>query len=1002
MPAPAPVISPLRSRIGRRILGLFIAVALVPVALLGGLAGQALTDASARIDRQVLDGGVRQAGRLVLDRLFHAKELLARWPVEAEQAGALAGVPDVFAEVAALGPDGAVRWQVRGTASPTVAGASAALAASTPVLEAGGAASAAGGAAAPWRAVDADLLQRWQRATPATAAAGAASGASASASSALPPSEAPTMTHLATVLLRALPSDPTQGRPAEILMAREVDGHLRWIAALDAERLWVPLRELSEDAAWTVEDSAGRGLVALGLDTLSMGATSGRELQTAQWGLFLRAELGAADWTLRQQRLAQDTRIFGLNWRVWLALAGAAILALVGLLSLVQIRRTLVPLGELTEGTRRLAGGDASVRIPSAAADEFGDLARAFNHMAGQIDDQMQSLHMLGAIDRDILRRAAPEEVGARVLGQFVASHAGAHALIAWVDEEESPSLQVLCAGPGQPEPVRLPPTTLDATLFAAFRGLNADIAMRRETVPDRLAPPWVDPLLQEGVRQLAIFCVPFAAALSAEAQRQGAAVAARRNRAVLCLGLPRERTHLLRPVLRQAEELRDRLAVAYAARERDDLLLYRAMHDSLTGLTNRQGLNEFTDALLLADPASPRALLFIDLDRFKTINDSLGHAAGDEVLCEVARRLLKLAPAGAVVARPGGDEFIMLLPHANEARAREMARRVCEQLALPFELRGAEHVLGGSVGIALAPQHGRAREDLMRRADMAMYAAKQGGRGRFEVFEPPMETAARSRLDLALELRHAIDHGELVPHYQPRVRVADGRMVSAEALVRWQHPSRGLVMPFHFIALAEESDLIEEIGLTVLDQSCAQLVRWRREGVPIERVSVNVSPRQLQSGRLLEQVRGVLDRHGLPPQALELEVTESLLVDDTQGVVYQLTELRRWGITIALDDFGTGYSSMATLRNLPIDVMKVDRAFVKDLGRDSGALAFTRAIITLAKTLGHHVVAEGVETEDQAALLRELGCDELQGYLYSRPVPADQLPLLPLLQASR
>ncbi|WP_290873203.1 EAL domain-containing protein [Aquabacterium sp.] len=439
-------------------------------------------------------------------------------------------------------------------------------------------------------------------------------------------------------------------------------------------------------------------------------------------------------------------------------------------------------------------------------------------------------------------------------------------------------------------------------------------------------------------------------------------------------------------------------MAGRIARREKE--LTHRAVHDSLTGLPNRDGLHQQLDALLHAPGApAPLALLFIDLDHFKDVNDSRGHEAGDELLRLTAGRLREAAPDTALVSRLGGDEFVLLLPEADEARATALAQDVVARLARPFPLREGEHLLGASVGIALSPAHGRSREELLRCADIALYAAKAEGRGRHAVFAPDMDAAARDRVLLQAELRRALAQGEFVVHYQPRVACASGRITSAEALVRWQHPTRGLLYPGSFIEVAEGCGLIEGIGQWVLDATCAQIAAWRAQGLVLERVSVNVSPRQLATGELLGQVRAALDTHGIPASLLELEVTESLLVGDASQAREQLAELRRWGVSIALDDFGTGYSSMATLRQLPIDVMKVDRSFVVDLGADDGAMAVTCAIIAMARSLHLHLVAEGIETECQANVLRSMGVDELQGYLYSKPVPPAVMAALPGLQ---
>jgi len=402
---------------------------------------------------------------------------------------------------------------------------------------------------------------------------------------------------------------------------------------------------------------------------------------------------------------------------------------------------------------------------------------------------------------------------------------------------------------------------------------------------------------------------------------------------------------------------------------------------------SSRRDLLTSRSTLLDENAPQTSAVLFIDLDNFKDANDSLGHETGDQVLCEAGRRLQSCAPAGALVARQGGDEFVLVLPGADGLRAGEVADEAVRRLGSPFDVAGETHTFGASVGVALYPAHGASRAELLRHADAAMYVAKAAGRGRSHVFDDSLEAATHARLHVPAELRRALERGELVAHYQPRMSASSGHVTSVEALVRWKHPERGLLMPEAFIAFAEESQLIDDIGLFMLDDACSRMAGWQRMDTGLRRVSVNVSPRQLASGDLPGQVRIVLRRHRLSAQALELEVTESLLIADAGGARVQLAELRQWGVSIALDDFGTGYSSMAMLRNLHLDVMKIDRAFVRDLGVDESALAITRAIATLARTLGLDLVAEGVETELQASLLGEFGCDEFQGYLYSRPL---------------
>jgi len=428
-------------------------------------------------------------------------------------------------------------------------------------------------------------------------------------------------------------------------------------------------------------------------------------------------------------------------------------------------------------------------------------------------------------------------------------------------------------------------------------------------------------------------------------------------------------------------------------------------VHDSLTNLLNRAGLRAGLDRWLAPvqagngqaghaqagtsqPPAEGVALLFLDLDRFKDINDTRGHHVGDLLLCQAADRILRLAGPQALVARQGGDEFAVVLRGVGEAQALQRAQALIAALSEPFELGHLAARVGASVGVALAPQDADARDELLRCADVTLYAAKACGRGRATRYAPAMDAENARRAQLLAELHGAAERGEFVLHYQPRVRPQDGVITSAEALIRWNHPQRGLLGPNLFIGIAEDSGLIEPIGRWVLDTACAQMAAWQRRGIALQRVSVNVSQGQLAAGDFAQHVKDTLSRHGLAPTALELEVTESLFASEMSLARQQLETMRAWGVTIALDDFGTGCSSMSVLRSLPIDVLKIDRSFVMDLGVDQGASAVVRSIVTLAAALNMELVAEGVETLEQAQLLRQMQSHELQGFLYSRPVP--------------
>jgi diguanylate cyclase len=449
-----------------------------------------------------------------------------------------------------------------------------------------------------------------------------------------------------------------------------------------------------------------------------------------------------------------------------------------------------------------------------------------------------------------------------------------------------------------------------------------------------------------------------------------------------------------------ETEELGARLAVMLVATDRERELRSRAIVDSLTGLLNRAGLIEALDDRI-ARSGEPFVLAFIDLDGFKAVNDTRGHPMGDALLVEVARHLRTTAPAGTVIARPGGDEFVLLLP-GDAPAAERLADRICMRLAEPFVVHRQTLRIGASIGLARFPDHGRDRVDLMRRADLAMYAGKAAGRGRYAWFELAFDERAAERAWVQTELPGAIQRNELCLHFQPRVRARDGRLASVEALVRWQHPERGLIPPMQFISLAEETGQIEELGRWVLEAACRQQRSWIDAGVQVPRVAVNVSALQLAAADFADDVLAVLRRYRLDPSQLEVELTESLFAGEPDAVIARLMPLREAGVQIALDDFGTGFSSLSSLHRLPVDVLKIDRSFVVDLGLRESADAVARSIVALARALGKHVVAEGIETDDQWQRLLALGCDEFQGYLFSRPLTADALSAHVRAQGSR
>jgi diguanylate cyclase (GGDEF)-like protein/PAS domain S-box-containing protein len=420
----------------------------------------------------------------------------------------------------------------------------------------------------------------------------------------------------------------------------------------------------------------------------------------------------------------------------------------------------------------------------------------------------------------------------------------------------------------------------------------------------------------------------------------------------------------------------------------------HQATHDQLTGLPNRA---LFLDRLSHAIKRAERhrdtlAVVFVDLDKFKQINDTLGHAMGDELLRSVASTLKSSVRDFDTVARLGGDEFVLLLDSPlGETTPAMIAERIGHALAEPVQLAGQDHVITGSMGLSLYPNDGKQAEALLRQADIAMYRAKESGRNRFQFFTQEMQNRLDARVNLEQGLMRALQRDEFVLHYQPQVDIRSGRIVGMEALLRWESPELGLVPPMEFIPVAEESNLIIAIGAWVLDKACATLRAWRDADVPLVPVAVNVAASQFSNQDMENVVRDVLARHGLDPGLLELELTESLSMDNPEGTINLMHRLKEIGVAMSIDDFGTGYSNLSYLKRFPVDKLKIDKSFTRGLTRDPEDYSIVTAVIRLAHSLGLRAIAEGVETEGQLELLAAEGCDELQGYYFSHPLPEQQ-----------
>jgi diguanylate cyclase (GGDEF)-like protein len=761
---------------------------------------------------------------------------------------------------------------------------------------------------------------------------------------------------------QTMPSPTTEmavlDEPGQMLVGST---HLRSAAARH-------VHELSQRSLW-------------GNFTLELGE---RNYLGTYWPIVLRDAFGSPSWTLVLSE-AQATVLRPMTDFTdrFLLIIGACTLAVL-VLSISQIRRSLVPLIHLQDGTRRIALQDFDWRVPVTSRDEFAELAHSFNTMATRLGRQFKALAAAADIDRAVLgamdASTIVDAVLSRIRDLYPCSAASVTLLpaergtgaVSWVRRD---------GDGGRREAVRVQLSAEDLSQLAA-----GDVIELR--AGDRL-PDYLRPMAECGVTAAVVL------PLASHRELAG----------VLALGTRQEVIPAPEDLM-QARRLADQVAVALSNARMVEQVRLLAYHDSLTGLPNRPSYKDRL-ARALAEARRERrkvGAFFIDLDNFGRINDTLGHELGDQLLRHVGERLHECctqaddageAAAGdpsAEVARLGGDEFTVLLTGIDDADdAVALARRILSTLTPPVPLGTHEVFITASIGIALYPVDGEDVETLLTHADTAMYEAKsQGGNG-YQIFSRTMNATAMQRLTLETDLRRALEREELVLHYQPIVRADTGAITGAEALVRWQHPSLGLLLPSEFIPIAEENGLIVPLGEWVLRTACAQNRAWQDAGFAPLRIAVNLSSRQIRQGTLVTTVRAALEAAGLDPRWLSLELTESVLMERQHEAVAALHRLRALGVQLSIDDFGTGYSSLSYLKHFPVDSLKIDRTFVRDLIAVPDDAAITAAVIAMAHALELKVVAEGVETHEHLAFLRGQGCDEVQGHLVGRAVPADR-----------
>jgi diguanylate cyclase (GGDEF)-like protein len=719
------------------------------------------------------------------------------------------------------------------------------------------------------------------------------------------------------------------------------------------------------------------------LDTA--GAKSDSEFYlTASSEITLGAAFAAEPWTVvfseSKDEVLEPMVEFTNTFLIVLGFSSLAVL----LLSVSQIRRSVLPLEELQKGTLRIAHRDFTSRVTVNSRDEFEQLASSFNTMATQLGRQFNALATAAEIDRAVLSATDATAIVDTVLGRIrdvfpcsmvsvtLGVPEGAKSVTSVIQDYEN-------GGHRHIQRIGLRPSDVQALLT------GPEVLEIRD---GDSVPVYLSPLTELGAISFVVLPLSY--------QRQLSGIIALGERFEL---MPTDEDRV------QMRRLADQAAVALANARMLEQVRELAYYDSLTGLPNRLSYKERLAYALEQASRDQRlvAAFFIDLDHFSRVNDTLGHEVGDQLLRHVASRLRSccreredevgpaLATLAPEVARLGGDEFTVIMPGLHEAQdAAKLARRILSSFAQPVRVGTHEIFINASIGIAIYPYDGEDIDTLLMHADTAMYKAKEQGGSSYQTYSKSMTTTALQRMTLENDLRRALERNEFEVHYQPIVDAYTSTVVGAEALLRWRHPELGLLLPSEFIPIAEENGLIVPMGEWILQSACLQNRAWQDAGLPRIRVGVNLSSRQLKRS-LTDTIGRALQISGLEPRYLSLELTESVLVNHHREGTDALHALRAMGLHLAVDDFGTGYSSFSYLKHFPLDTLKIDRSFIREIAIHPDDAAITTAIIAMGHALGLRVIAEGVETEAHLTLLQKQGCDEIQGYLVGRPVPADR-----------
>ncbi|MCZ6498997.1 MAG: EAL domain-containing protein [Gammaproteobacteria bacterium] len=695
-----------------------------------------------------------------------------------------------------------------------------------------------------------------------------------------------------------------------------------------------------------------------------------RKLLGQTWEVALERHFGHEPWVLLIGKPDHEVLANVTDFRVVFVTVFLAALLIAALITMSQIRKRMVPLEKLATYAGHVSNKRFHEPLEVDSGDEFEGLAISLRKMSRGLASHFSILATMSLVDREILSSPEPGAVVDIVLSRLRNIVPCDNAVVTVLDRAAPKMAQnyLLLAGEAQSKTKRI---KIDRDLDLMFGDAKAGIFLDKEKPPG-----FCQALVVDGAASM--FCMPI--------------IKSEKIYGVLTLGYCQP-PELGGNLMHQASEICGRLALAMATVERDEQLYHQAHFDNLTGLANRQ---LFAQRLNMEIRRAERdhsslALLFIDLDNFKIINDVRGHSAGDQLIRKVAGRLSERVRDSDLISRLGGDEFTVLLSTIDgEEDAGRVAKEILESLQKPFTIDGSQHFISASIGVTLYPGDGRTVEELLRNADTAMYRAKEAGRDQCMFFQEEMNLAAVRRVKLESQLRTVVESQGMKLHFQPVLDAQTQEVVGAEALMRWPVSCDQGPSPDEFIPVAEETGLIVPLGYAALEEACRAMMAWRTKGIELENIAVNVSPRQFNEPGFVSEVLAILDRHGLEPHFLELEITESLLLEEVQRIRMVLEELCRHEIRLAIDDFGTGYSALGYLRRYPVQTIKIDRSFVNEIDQSESPQKLTRAIIAMSHGLGKRVVAEGVENQRQFDVLAAQGCDLVQGHLFSHAMPID------------